>query len=119
MSMHFHEFRPDHGREDADTEPVGLRRLHTTAHRLRLRLLTLLAAAVAAPLLLIGMLGDWLAKDLAGGFTSGMLVLAFGALTIVAAALWYDRACHTQCDRQADALRGQTRAYGSGSLGAE
>lgn len=119
MSMHFHELPPDHGRSEADTELVGLHHLHTTAHRLRLRLLTLVAAAIDVPLLLMGVLGDRLATDLADGFTWGMLVIAVAALTIVAAAVWYDHACHTTCDPQADALRGQGLAYGSGTLGAE
>ncbi|WP_200307868.1 hypothetical protein [Streptomyces adelaidensis] len=56
------------------------------------------------------MLGNRLATTVSGPFTVGMLLLVTGVLTLVAAALWYDRACRAHCDPQADELRRRTPA---------
>ncbi|GHH87585.1 hypothetical protein [Streptomyces capitiformicae] len=55
--------------------------------------MTLILAAVGVPLLLALTLGSRLAASVSGPLTLGMLTLLVGALTMVAAALWYDRSC--------------------------
>ena len=93
-------------------EAVALSRLRTMSGRLRSRLLAINLAAVGVPLLLALILGNRLTTSVSGPFTVGMLVLVTGVLALMAAALWYDRACRAHCDPLADELRRRTPASG-------
>ncbi|MFI6438051.1 hypothetical protein [Streptomyces sp. NPDC050759] len=114
--MHIHDY-PRASRPAAAPEYDALYRLWWLSGRLRARLLVLNLTAVAVPLLLALFLGSRLTAAVAGAFTVGMLVLVIGVLAIIATALWYDRACRGQCDRQADELRGRAAEFGSGTGG--
>lgn len=109
--MHVQDRPPGHRPTEAAADQA-LHHLRRTSGRLRARLLGLVVTAACVPLLFALILGNRLATAVSGPFTLGMLSLAIGVLTIVAAALWYDRACRDRCDPQADELRGRLSAPG-------
>ncbi|MER5835555.1 hypothetical protein ABT116_33180 [Streptomyces sp. NPDC002130] len=74
-------------------------------------------AAAAIPLLLDLIPGIRLATPVSGPFTLGLLVLGTAALTLVVAALWYERACRVHCDPRAEELRGRAAASESAHWG--
>lgn len=110
--MHVQDRPPGARPPGALADNAALHHLRKTSGRLRSRLLALVLSAVGVPLLLALILGNRLATAVSGPFTLGMLVLVTGGLTVVAAALWYDRACRARCDPQVDQLRGRMPVSG-------
>jgi hypothetical protein len=103
--MYIHDRPPGSRPQEAADDHLALQRLRRISGRLRGRLLVLTLAAPGFPLLLALIPGTRPATPVSGPYTLGMLVLGIAALTLVVAALWYERACRIHCDPRADELR--------------
>ncbi|MPY56020.1 DUF485 domain-containing protein [Streptomyces spongiae] len=115
--MYIHDRPPGSRPPQAATDHLALQHLRRTSGKLRVRLLVLNLSAVGVPLLLDLIPGIRLAAPVFGPFTLGMLVLGTAALTLVVAALWYERACRVHCDPRAEELRGRAAASESALWG--
>ncbi|WP_329296643.1 DUF485 domain-containing protein [Streptomyces pseudovenezuelae] len=105
------------GPPEADVDHRALQHLRRTSGRLRVRLLAITLAAPGVPLLLALIPGVRLGTPVSGPYTLGLLVLGAAALTVVVAALWYERACRTHCDPRVAELRGRAAAFESAPWG--